>query len=308
MKIPQVKDFQLYFKDDLWREIVKTICRRHKISFQNLLRPENGEHIVFMVDERFVVKIYEPFGRGFEREKSALAFIQKKTSLPVSEILFEGKIEGFEYLVLTQHEGVLMTRDAWLELDESEQTGVLSQLAEGLRELHSHDARTINFDWQKFIERQAATTLERQKTNGVNSKILERLPSYLEENLKLLPKDFEPVFLHGDIHFGNLLLIERNGKWQISALFDFADSLRGFHEYDFLAIGVLMIQGQSEIQREFLLSYGYKAYEINEELRRRLMLLTILYEHSNLRKYALRLRPEAVDYTLDELEKAIWNF
>jgi hypothetical protein len=38
------------------------------------------------------------------------------------------------------------------------------------------------------------------------------------------------------------------------------------------------------------------------------MLLTILYECSDLRKYALRLRPEAVNFTLEELERAIWNF
>jgi hypothetical protein len=38
------------------------------------------------------------------------------------------------------------------------------------------------------------------------------------------------------------------------------------------------------------------------------MLLTILYETAELRRYALRLKPEAVDFSLDELEKAIWNF
>ncbi|HEX8251485.1 MAG TPA: hypothetical protein VF599_25145, partial [Pyrinomonadaceae bacterium] len=87
-----------------------------------------------------------------------------------------------------------------------------------------------------------------------------------------------------------------------------ADSLKGFHEYDFVAVGVLMIQGQGALQREFFRAYGYAENEINETLRRRLMLLTILYECSNLRKYALRLKPEAVDLTLDELERAIWNF
>jgi hypothetical protein len=38
------------------------------------------------------------------------------------------------------------------------------------------------------------------------------------------------------------------------------------------------------------------------------MLLTVLYECSDLRKYASRLAPEAVNYTLDELEAAIWTF
>jgi hypothetical protein len=91
-------------------------------------------------------------------------------------------------------------------------------------------------------------------------------------------------------------------------LFDFADSLCGFHEYDFVAISVLMIQGQGELQREFIRAYGYKETELDENFRARLILLTVLYECSSLRKYALRLEPEAVDDTLDELEKAIWNF
>ena len=82
----------------------------------------------------------------------------------------------------------------------------------------------------------------------------------------------------------------------------------GFYEYEFVAIGVLMIQGQGDLQREFLRAYGYKDPEITEELRRRLMLLTILYEHSSLRRYAERLGPGSEKLPLEELEKAIWNF
>jgi hypothetical protein len=38
------------------------------------------------------------------------------------------------------------------------------------------------------------------------------------------------------------------------------------------------------------------------------MLLTMFYECSDLRRYAVRLRPEAAEYSLFELERAIWNF
>lgn len=308
MKISPIENFQLHFEDKIWREIAETICRRHNLSRQNLKRAEHGENIVFLAGDAFVIKIYTPIRDGFRREKAALQFVQNKTSLPVPEILFEGEIEGFSYLVMNQHKGFLMTGEIWLGLNERDRIDIISQLAAGLGELHSHNPQTINFDWQKFIEHQTATVLERQKAGGANPGWLERLPFYLEENLPLLPKAFTPVFLHGDIHFGNLRLLKTNEKWRISGLFDFADSLKGFHEYDFLAIGVLMMQGQREIQREFLLSYGYKENELDEALRRRLMLLTILYECSNLRKYALRLKPEAVNYTLDELERGIWNF
>jgi hygromycin-B 7''-O-kinase len=306
--ISTAEDFERHFDAEFWRDYAATICRRHNLPVGNLQRSSGTEHVVFFVGNAFVIKIYTPFRGGFGREKAGLEFARNKTSLTTPEILFEGEIEGFEYLVLTRLEGVSMTREIWLGLETQKQIEVVSQLSKGLKELHSHDARAIDFDWQKFIGRQSANVIERQKARGANPEWLERLPDYLAESLPLLPANPKNVFLHGDVHFGNLRLIETGGKWRISGLFDFADSLKGFHEYDFLAVGVLMIQGQGELQREFFRAYGYADGEIDAGLRRRLMLLTILYECSDLRKYALRLNPQALDLTLDELERAIWNF
>ncbi len=308
MKSPLIstaEDFERRFGDEFWLYAAETICKKHSLSFQRLTRAVQSEHIIVLADDSFVIKIFSPFRGGFQRERDSLRFARAKTSLPLPEILHEGEIGGFDYLVMTQLHGRQMTRDHWLRLKPREQKAIVTELAIGLRELHSHDAGAIDFDWNGFIENQAATVIERQKAKGATAKWLEHLPSYLEENLPLLPKDLAPVFLHGDVHFGNLRFNEEN---RISGLFDFADSLKGFHEYEFAAICVLMIQGQGEIQREFFRAYGYKESEINETLRRRLMLLTILYECSDLRKYALRLDPKAVNYTLDELERGIFNF
>ena len=69
-----------------------------------------------------------------------------------------------------------------------------------------------------------------------------------------------------------------------------------------------MIQGQADVQREFFNAYGYAESELDASFRKRLMLLTVLYECSDLRRYALRLAPEAVDFSLEKLERAIWSF
>lgn len=300
------QEFRLHFKDDFWNSVAETICRRHKISYNLLLRAEEGESVVFLIEDEFALKIYIPFKDGIVREQKALEIA--KTSLNLPKIVASGEFEGFRYLITTQIKGEAMTRKLWLQLDWREQIPILSQLAAGLKELHASNAAEIDFDWDEFIRRQASISVERQKASGVNSKCLEDLPAFIEENLKLLPPNSEKVFMHGDVHFGNLRFQKNNGNWQISGLFDFADSRRGFREYEFVAVGVLMIQGQGELQREFFGSFGYADSEIDETLRKRLMLLTIFYEWSDLRRYALRLRPEAVDYSLDELERAIWSF
>jgi len=306
MKIPVARDFTLQFKSEVWRDVVENTCRRHKIDFDILRRAEHGESVVFLIDEKFVVKIYVPTKNGLAREKTSLE--NAGTNLKIPEIVAFGEIGDYQYLITTQLGGELMTRDSWLKLKAGEQIQILSELAEGLKQLHRSDASNIDFDWNEFVARQARNCYERQKACGVNDKILQDLPAFLEENLKLLPPDLPQAFLHGDVHFGNLRMLKSGGHWRISGLFDFADSLKGFREYDFLAVGILMIQGQGDLQREFFRFFDYPEAEIDETMRRRLMLLTCFYEWSDLRRYAVRLRPEAVDYSLDELERAIWNF
>lgn len=311
MKFPTItteQDFDKHYKSDVWLDAAKQICGRHAVSYAALKRAEYSEHIIFFIDDRFIVKIFAPFRRCFEREKAGLEFANGKTSLKIPEIIAAGKFENLDYLITTQIAGELMTRAEWLTLSEKDQISVITEIAVGLKELHSHNADSLGFDWNKFIEHQSRIAVERQVSAGVNPEWIEILPDFIETNLKLLPKNCPTVFLHSDVHFGNLRLQKSNGKWQVSGLFDFADSLCGFHEFDFLAITVLMIQGQREIQRELFKSYGYSENDLDESLRKRLMLMTVLYECSDLRRYALRLKPEAVNFSLEELEKAIWNF
>ncbi len=311
MKFPVIQnkeDFDRHFESQIWTGAAKQICRRHKISFTELKRSDHGEHIVFLVDDSLVIKIYRPFRRCFEREKKALEFVGARTNFKIPEIVQTGEIEGFDYTLMTQISGAAMTRAAWLTVPKNEQLLFVAKLAAGLKTIHSLDAERFDCDWSEFVEDRANTFVERQIAHGVNAQVIESLPEFIETNLKLVPKDSPTVFLHGDVHFGNLRPQKTNGKWEISGLFDFADSRCGFHEYDFLAVGILMIQGQAEVQSEFFKSYGYAENRLDESFRKRMMMLTMLYETSDLRRYALRLKPEAVDFSLEELERAIWSF
>lgn len=276
-----------------------------------LRRSPQGENVIFFVDDRFVIKIFAPFRRQHLREAAALEFVHGKFSLETPELVCSGEIEGWPYLVMTRLAGLLM-REVWQHIEARDRLKIVSHLGAGLRELHAHapplSEGDLNRDWQGFVARQARESVERQRTCGANPEWLESLPEYIAARLALLPTQYRPALLHGDVHPGNVLLERRGGGWKLRGLFDFGDSFCGFHEYDFVAPGVLMVQGKRELQRALLLAYGYSEAELDMELRARLMLLTILYECSDLRKYALRLAPEAIHLTLDELEAAIWTF
>lgn len=314
LNLPVIADattYESYFNDGVWQQAAAAICARHNLPYASLRRSQQGENIIFFVDERFVIKIFAPFRESYLREKAALEFANGKLGIETPAILYTGELEGWSYLVITQLAG-FPAREAWSGIELHERIKIVSCLGVALKSLHNHAAPlslpALNRDWHGFIERQTQTCVERQRACGANPEWLESLPAYVAGRLELLPAEYKPVLLHGDVHLGNLLLAQENGRWKITGLFDFGDSFCGFHEYDCVAPGVLMVQGSRELQRSFLLSYGYKESQLDMNLRARLMLLTVLYECSNLRKYALRLMPEAVNFMLDELEAAIWTF
>lgn len=313
LKLPVITDsadYNRHFNDDVWRQAVATICARHKIPYTSLRRSAQGENIIFFVDEAFVVKIFAPFRDNFLRETTALEFAQGKLGIRTPELICTGEIENWSYLVMTRICGQA-SREVWASIGLRDRLEITSHLGVAMRELHTHAAplqTALDRDWRGFIARQARDSVERQRACGANPEWLDSLPEYIARRLPLLPANYQPVFLHGDIHAGNLLLREDGGRWRIAGLIDFGDSLCGFQEYEFVAPGVLMLQGNRELQRALLLAYGYRETQLDLELRARLMLLTVLYECSDLRKYALRLAPASLSLALDELEQAIWTF
>ncbi len=308
--ISDAADYQRRFNCDSWRQAAAIICARHGITHTSLKRSAQGENIIFLVDETYVVKIFAPFRENHVRETAALKFAQGKLGIRTPELIHAGEIEGWSYLVMTQLAGQA-SREVWAQTGRRDRLEIISRLGVAMSELHAHAAplqTALDRDWRGFIKRQARAAVERQRSCGASGAWLESLPAYIAARLPLLDADCAAVFLHGDIHAGNVLLAEEGGRWRITGLIDFGDSLCGSREYEFVAPGVLMVQGDSELQRALLLAYGYAETQLDLDLRARLMLLTILYECSDLRKYALRLAPEATELTLDELERALWRF
>src|SRR4051794_38681117 len=99
MKLPQPAEFEVYFRDPIWLEAGWAICKENGIVANRVARSEQGENVVLMIDQRFVVKIYEPSRDRIGRELSALEFASGKSELPIPEIVALGRIESYDYLV-----------------------------------------------------------------------------------------------------------------------------------------------------------------------------------------------------------------
>lgn len=307
MTLPGQRNFSASRTDDEWAAAARAICAENGFPEGKPYRLQSSDHVVFVLHGGHVLKIFHRHRECFEREKRALAFVEGRLSIPTPEIAVTGSHEGLDYLIISRLTGRVASRHEFLFRPADDQIDMVTQLARVLRELHSIEPAGIPDDWHEFVTSQASSFIERQVAHGVNRQVRDALPEFLERNLSNVPLA-PTVFLHGDVHFGNLKVSNAGvGPW-LCGLFDFADSRRGWHEYDFVAVGVLMIQGERDLQRRFFLEYGYAEADLDEQMRERMMMLTMLYETADLRRYALRLRPEAVDYTLDRLMREIWSF
>lgn len=316
LKLPVIlhaAEYESCFRDDIWERAAAEICRQHSINYRVLHRSPRSENIVFLVDNAFVIKIFSPFRDMYSREALALRLAHGKLRIKTPEVLYNGEIDGWSYLVTTQLAGRVL-HQPWASLGLRDRFEILSGLGAAMQQLHSWEvtlsetASDNNYGWRVFLERQVRFALERQRVRGASPQWVESLPTYLATNLSFLPTDHKLVLLHGDLHPGNFLLEGKGGHRRVAGLIDFADSLSGFHEYDFIKPVLHMAFGDRGLQRTLLLAYGYKEKELDLDLRRRLMVLTILHEGSNLRKAALRLQPSANSLSLEELEAEIWSF
>lgn len=294
-----------------WLTAAERVCTNHRLQRADIRRSEYGENVVFFAGEDYVVKFFVAGRDQFHRERAALLFAEGKLPIATPRIVADGVLDGVSYLVMTQLRGVRL-REIWPSLDRATKMRIVEQLGESMRRLHAWPAPVVqpalNRGWKAFLDRQARSCSRRQQDAGAGERWLDELPAFIADSLPLLANEEAPVMLHGDIHPGNLLAESRNDCWQLSGLFDFGDAMCGLREYDFVPPGVLMIEGDRELQRTLLLTYGYCAPQLNASFRRRLMLLTLLYECSNLPRYALRLGPHALEMSLEELERAIWPF
>ena len=287
-------------------EIARRLFQSAGVGADAMQRVPSSDHFVYSAGD-LIAKVYRPERNCFERESNALRSLDGRLTVETPSIVAAGRTDDVDHIVMTRVGGESLDRPRFYELDEQDRFSIVEGLAQLLHEIHGATNESAEDDWGEFVEDRWATFIQRQIEHGVSDTIIGQLPKFLEENLPNVP--LQPtVFLHGDLHFGNLRFNRSGEKVSVSGVFDLADSRVGFHEYDILAIGLLMIQGDRELQRRFLNAYGFQNSELNKDLQRRLMMLTMLYETSDLRRYAMRLDASAVDLDLYALMRTIWNF
>ena len=281
----------VYPDNTIWLPAIHAICERHNLSRHDLHRPVLGSHVVYQSGQA-IVKLFCPVWS--EDERSERLALQRVRGLPVPELIADGVIEGWPYLVMTVVPGI-PALDVWPDLDNGQRLNIVRELGEIMRRLHDHAAvPELAVDWEAFIrERIAGCPGHHAVDKSWGPWIEERLGGFSEP-------PFVPALINADLTEDHVLLAERDGRWAISGLIDFGDAMMGHPHYDFIAPFSFYTFGQPFLSRALVEAYGM---ELKSELEERMTTYCLLHKYGRLADFLDRFAAKDGD----DFCRALWG-
>ena len=238
-----------------------------------------------------------------------LQHLQGKTTIPIPELIaFGERDDEWTYVILTKLQGVML-ESVWGNCSNDEKKNLVERIGKMIAEVHSVQVGILSSlepQWKIFLDQQLTKFYDRHKRLGMPDWFTLHVENFVKESISVMQSQTELVILTCEYTPFNLLVDNKLGQWNICGMIDFGDAMIGYHEYDLIGPLLFLTEGNADLVRSLLHSYGYSDVEINQNLRRRLMLLSILHRYSNF-KFQLRIPDwqERVK-SIDELEELIF--
>jgi hygromycin-B 7''-O-kinase len=283
-------------------QIAQEIAARHDLP-ADIARIEEGSALVFSLAGQMILKIFAPEDKWFCLSET-IFLSNFYRSLPIPRLIAHGMYGKSFYIVMEQLQGVQWSQ-VWDSLMEREQRSLICQLGELVRAVHSRSpypaAEFSPFKWDTIIEEQRTNLVDHHRAYGLEPLWLDQLVEYVES----CPIDYHDparlVPLHTELMPDHLFVQAQGSEWRLTGLIDFEPWMMGYAEYEFAAVGLFITQGNRDLFRLFLNSYGYQ--EIPADLSRQIMVFLLLHRYSNLNWFLNLLPPDHGFTTLHQLEQ-----
>lgn len=273
--VPDEETFEaLRSRTEFWLPAIRHLADVHGLSGE----PEpllEGSCVLFAVGD-VVIKLFEPWYRAHaDTEAASLRWLEGKLPVPTPRLVARSELEGWAVIVMSRLPGQTLASAA---LDGPALCSVLSQLGEVGRRLHGlpEAKAALPNQWSAFVSSQRAGALDRHRTLGASEELLAEIAAVLDETQ--LGRDL-PVFVHTELTDTNVLVEERAGRFELSGIVDFEPSMLAHPEYDLPSFTIFAARGDREASLAALRGYGV---EPTSELRRRLLVYTLLHRYSHL--------------------------
>ena len=298
---------------DLWKPVVSEICAREGITSYTIEAGYPGTNAVFLLDRKYVIKVYNPVWKDFAVERELHAALEDNRMVPLPKMVSSGQFVDrieWDYLITDFVEGqpVRELRDDLTRIDLLD---IASRLGEIIRALHDTDISALEnlrrheTGPQLAARRKVKAVAEIRDKRLLPDTVLDELASFLESTA-LDHGDHEAVLVHGDLTEDHLLLKRPNGRWAITGLLDLGDARVCPREYEWPALWLNLFGRDVEALRAFFNSYDPTVLE-DRDFTRRAFVWSLLHD------FGTEIVENAVNRTdaghvrsLDDLRELLW--
>jgi hygromycin-B 7''-O-kinase len=319
-QISSADEYAALFSDAAyWRPYVATICARHALSAAPAIETGlAGTNPVFLIDQRYVVKLYSPFfngGDSFVRERAAYALLQQRADLPTPQLIAQGQLFDddwrWPYIIVSAIAGESYGA-AEAQLADDDRERIAGWLGATCRQLHALplDGRgPLQPSWDAFAafmaQRRASCIADQRRWRTLPDHLIDQIEAYLPPLDELIDRTGAPCLLHADLNADHLLGQRRADGWQPSGVIDFGDARSGDPHYELLALHLGLFRGDKRLLQRYLMSYGGQS-EPPDRFVRRAMSYTLLHEFNILAAIRSRLDTAPPLRDLDQLARLVW--
>lgn len=282
---------RVYADESIWLPAMRALCQRHGLDPDRLQRMGLGTHVAFRSGDRIIKLFAGPWAEDYTSESACLKHI---TGLPVPELMAEGELEDWPYIVMGAVPGTPAV-EVWEELALEDKRGVVAELGRIMATLHALPPLPgLGGDWNVFLQERLQNAEEHHDAPPPwRAWINRRLDGFA-------PTPRAHVLLSADITEDHLLLSEENGRWRVSGFIDFGDARMGHPFYEFIAPLAFYTVGTPELSRLLVESYGL---DFSADLAEELTTWCLLHEFGRLRDFTDKAGIESPE----ELCRALWG-
>ncbi len=284
--LPLVRDRAHYselFKDNHhWLSAVISIIKKHRLV-GDPQRAAFGSHIVYRVGNCWIKLMAPLFAKDMAYEISGLKAVSNKLSVSTPQILAEGILEEWRYVVMSHIEGKPI-RDLWKTYSIDSKIKLAAQIAQILKEIRMCSADGIiqnRFQWNDFIADQYINCDIQQRKKSLSEGWLTNLGPFLRSFDLSDFQTAQPVFIHADLTFDHFL-VKAEGTPQVTGVIDMADCQVGHPEYEWVAPCTFIFKSEPLALSQFLVGSGFDKTTLNQRFSEKLLAWSILHRYFSL--------------------------
>ncbi|KAJ5077904.1 aminoglycoside phosphotransferase-related-related [Anaeramoeba ignava] len=325
--LPKIENWEkwgtLFTNKDIWKDIIISICEKHGIKFKEMEAGFPGTNAVFVLDKKYVIKIFAPeCSEDFRKEMNCLNLFSSCENMKFYQpkILFYGNYQDrreWIYLIISFIEGEAI-RDERDKIKKENMVEIVEHLAALVKEMHQMDYCQNEYweklkgklNWQNYFEKKKKETLESlREAKLVNDKAI----SEMEEKFKKifdLDQEVDFVLVNGDLTEDHLLIkksVQEPTSYRVSGLIDYGDAMIAPCEYEFVALWGSLLDFDPFLFHKFIIKYN-KEINFDTSFRDKMMCFTLIHEFSFLiiKDFLTKKRIEKIS-SWDQIRDIFWK-